>query len=72
MRAWSPYEHSYALGYGAAAPKYVDAFFANLRWEQVERRYDARCSSAPDLTLIHPDGPRPAYKPLVPRSEIST
>lgn len=34
------YEHSYALDYGAAAAKYVDAFFANLRWEEVERRYE--------------------------------
>lgn len=24
------YEHSYALDYGAAAAKYVDAFFAEL------------------------------------------
>lgn len=35
------YEHSYALDYGAAAAKYVDAFFANLRWEEVERRFAA-------------------------------
>ena len=35
------YEHSYALDYGAAAAKYVDAFFANLKWDEVERRYEA-------------------------------
>lgn len=35
------YEHSYALDYGAAAAKYLDAFFANLKWEEVERRYAA-------------------------------
>ncbi len=35
------YEHSYALDYGAAAAKYVDAFFANARWDEVQRRYDA-------------------------------
>jgi len=34
------YEHAYALDYGAAAAKYVDAFFANVRWEEVERRYE--------------------------------
>ena len=34
------YEHSYALDYGAAAAKYVDAFFANLKWDEVERRYE--------------------------------
>jgi Fe-Mn family superoxide dismutase len=35
------YEHSYALDYGAAAAKYLDAFFANLKWEEVERRFEA-------------------------------
>lgn len=34
------YEHSYALDYGAAAAKYVDAFFANVKWDEVERRYE--------------------------------
>lgn len=34
------YEHAYALDYGAAAAKYVDAFFTNLRWEEVERRFE--------------------------------
>jgi Fe-Mn family superoxide dismutase len=34
------YEHAYALDYGAAAAKYVDAFFANVRWDEVERRYE--------------------------------
>ena len=33
------YEHAYQMDYGAAAAKYVDAFFANLRWEEVERRF---------------------------------
>ena len=35
------YEHSYAIDFGAAAAKYIDAFFANLNWEEVERRYAA-------------------------------
>jgi Fe-Mn family superoxide dismutase len=34
------YEHSYALDYGAAAAKYVDAFFANAKWEEVQRRHE--------------------------------
>ncbi len=34
------YEHSYALDYGTATAKYVDAFFANLKWDEVERRYE--------------------------------
>jgi Fe-Mn family superoxide dismutase len=34
------YEHSYHLDFGAAAARYVDAFFANVRWEEVNRRYE--------------------------------
>jgi Fe-Mn family superoxide dismutase len=34
------YEHSYALDYGAAAGKYVDAFFQNVNWEEVDRRLE--------------------------------
>jgi Fe-Mn family superoxide dismutase len=33
------YEHAYALDYGAAAPKYVDAFFVNVDWSEVDRRH---------------------------------
>ena len=32
------YEHSYAMDYGAAAARYVDAFFDNIRWETVGER----------------------------------
>jgi Fe-Mn family superoxide dismutase len=32
------YEHSYHLDYGAAAAKYVDAFFENIDWARVEAR----------------------------------
>lgn len=35
------YEHSYHIDYGAAAARYVDAFFANIRWEEVSRRVEA-------------------------------
>jgi superoxide dismutase, Fe-Mn family len=34
------YEHAYQMDYGAAAAKYVDAFFTNIRWEEVNRRYE--------------------------------
>jgi Fe-Mn family superoxide dismutase len=34
------YEHAYQMDFGAAAPKYVDAFFANIKWDEVSRRYD--------------------------------
>jgi Fe-Mn family superoxide dismutase len=34
------YEHAFHIDYGAAAAKYVDAFFANLNWDEVASRYD--------------------------------
>jgi Fe-Mn family superoxide dismutase len=34
------YEHAYHIDYGAAAAAYVDAFFANLQWQEINRRYD--------------------------------
>jgi superoxide dismutase, Fe-Mn family len=34
------YEHAYHIDYGAAAARYVDAFFANVQWDEVNRRYD--------------------------------
>src|SRR5262245_33559177 len=33
------YEHAYAIDYGSAAAKYVDAFMANVNWEEVDRRF---------------------------------
>lgn len=36
------WEHSYILDYGAAGKgKYIDAFFKNLNWGVVEKRFDA-------------------------------
>jgi Fe-Mn family superoxide dismutase len=43
------YEHAYAIDYGAAAAPYVDAFFANLHWEQVNRRYERARKAAQAL-----------------------
>jgi Fe-Mn family superoxide dismutase len=34
------YEHSYQLDYGAAHAKYVDAFFTNISWDEVNRRLE--------------------------------
>ena len=39
------YEHAYQMDYGASAAKYIDAFFENIRWEEVEKRY-GRCLRA--------------------------
>ena len=32
------YEHAYQMDYGAAAAKYIDAFFANIQWDVVASR----------------------------------
>jgi Fe-Mn family superoxide dismutase len=34
------YEHAYHIDYGAAAERYIDAFFANVNWEEVARRHE--------------------------------
>ena len=33
------YEHAFHMDYGTAAAKYVDAFMANLDWQEIDRRY---------------------------------
>ncbi len=35
------YEHSYQMDFGAAVPRYLDAFFANVHWDEVNRRLEA-------------------------------
>jgi superoxide dismutase, Fe-Mn family len=34
------YEHAYQMDYGAAAAKYVDAFFRNIQWDAVQHRLE--------------------------------
>jgi Fe-Mn family superoxide dismutase len=34
------YEHAYQMDYGAAALKYIDAFFQNIAWQEVEHRHE--------------------------------
>jgi superoxide dismutase, Fe-Mn family len=34
------YEHAYQMDFGAAAGKYIDAFFANIKWDEVNRRHE--------------------------------
>ncbi|HTM46374.1 MAG TPA: Fe-Mn family superoxide dismutase, partial [Polyangiaceae bacterium] len=34
------YEHSYQMDFGAAVAKYVDAFFLNINWDEVNRRLE--------------------------------
>lgn len=40
------YEHAYQMDYGAAAAKYVDAFFANVSWDEVNRRDEGALRAA--------------------------
>jgi Fe-Mn family superoxide dismutase len=40
------YEHAYQMDYGAAAAKYVEAFFANVEWAEVNRRYERATKAA--------------------------
>ncbi|MEO8500017.1 MAG: Fe-Mn family superoxide dismutase [Vicinamibacteria bacterium] len=35
------YEHAYHIDFGAAASRYVDAFFANVHWDEVQRRLES-------------------------------
>jgi Fe-Mn family superoxide dismutase len=39
LLALDMYEHSYHLDYGSAAARYIDAFWRNIDWEVVDRRY---------------------------------
>ena len=34
------YEHSYQMDFGAAAAKYIDAFFQNIQWDEVASRIE--------------------------------
>ena len=40
------YEHAYQMDFGAAAAKYVDAFFDNINWQEVNRRYERALAMA--------------------------
>jgi Fe-Mn family superoxide dismutase len=34
------YEHAYQMDFGAGAAKYIDAFFSNVKWDEVNLRLD--------------------------------
>jgi len=46
------YEHAFHIDFGAAAMKYVEAFFANLLWEEVERRLERAEKAASALGTV--------------------
>ncbi len=39
LLALDMYEHAFHMDYGTAAARYVDAFMANLDWQEIDRRY---------------------------------
>src|SRR5262245_26696048 len=41
------YEHAYHMDYGAAVKPYIDAFLANVRWDEVNRRVETARSRKP-------------------------
>ncbi|MCX4242772.1 superoxide dismutase [Paraliomyxa miuraensis] len=41
------YEHSYHMDYGTAAARYIDAYLANVHWEEIDRRTE-RALRLPD------------------------
>jgi len=43
------YEHAYAIDYGAAAAKYIDAFFQNVNWDAVNGRLEAAEKAGAEL-----------------------
>jgi superoxide dismutase, Fe-Mn family len=45
LLALDMYEHAYAIDYGPVAPKYIEAFMANVDWEVVEGRFAAASKS---------------------------
>lgn len=40
LLALDMYEHSYQMDFGAAVARYIDAFFANVNWDEVNRRFE--------------------------------
>ena len=40
------YEHSYHMDYGANATGYIDAFFQNVNWDEVNRRLERAAAKA--------------------------
>lgn len=53
------YEHAYFLDYGINRAKYLDAFFANIDWNEVNRRLGTSVICPPPTTPLD-EPPRPA------------
>lgn len=56
LLAMDMYEHSYQMDFGANVARYIDAFFANVNWDEVNRRLErAQQASA----LLRGNAPKP-------------
>jgi Fe-Mn family superoxide dismutase len=44
------YEHSYQIDFGAAVARYLDVFFTNIQWDEVNRRYERAQRAAKALS----------------------
>ena len=51
------YEHAYHMDYGASAAAYIEAFLANVRWEEVNRRYERALKAFHGAATLSPDRP---------------
>ena len=40
LLAMDMYEHAYQMDFGAAVERYIDAFFTNVNWDEVNRRFE--------------------------------
>jgi Fe-Mn family superoxide dismutase len=43
------YEHAYQMDYGAVSAKYIDAFFQNIQWDEVNARLERAQKAAAAL-----------------------
>jgi superoxide dismutase, Fe-Mn family len=43
------YEHAYQMDFGAAAARYIDAFFSNINWGEVNHRLDRALAASKAL-----------------------
>lgn len=46
------YEHSYQMDFGAGAARYIDAFFANANWDEVNRRLESAQKASTALRAV--------------------
>jgi Fe-Mn family superoxide dismutase len=55
------YEHAYFIDFGIDRAKYMDAFFANVDWDEINRRFGTGTAPAcPPPTTPLDEPPRPA------------